>query len=89
MQWLFVVGLQLVLVFAVELFFGQVEIQCDLFVLLELHDDKGVARLALSQWGIQANAEHEVEIVRLRQHHEFLDCVVLDLVVVCLAPETK
>jgi hypothetical protein len=46
---LLVVGLQLVLVLAVELLLRQVEIECDLLVLLELHDDERVAGLTLPE----------------------------------------
>jgi hypothetical protein len=88
-QGLLVVGLQLVLVLAVELLFRQVEIQRDLLVLLELHDDKRIAGLTLPERRIQPDAEHEVGVVGLRENHELLDGLVLDLVVVCLAAETE
>jgi hypothetical protein len=88
-QGLFVVGLQLVLVFAVQLLLRQVEIQRDLLVLLELHDDEGVAGLTLPERGIQPDTEHEVGIVGLRKDHKLLDGLVLDLVVVCFAAETE
>jgi hypothetical protein len=88
-QGLFVVGLQFVLVFAVQLLLRQVEIQRDLFILLELHDDEGIAGLTLPERGIQPDAEHEVGIVGLWKDHKLLDSLVLDLVVVCFAAETE
>ena len=86
---MFVVGLQLVLVFALELLFGEIEIQRDLFVLLELHDHERISSLALAERRIQPNAEHKVGVVGLREDHKLLDSLVLDLVVVRLAPETE
>jgi hypothetical protein len=88
-QRLLVVRLQLILVLAVELLLRQVEIQSDLLVLLELHDQEGVPRLTLSERRIQPDAEHEVEVVRFGQNHELLDGLVLDLVVVRLTSEAE
>lgn len=81
--------LQLVLVLRLELLLGNVEVESNLFIRLELHDDEWVARLALAQRGVETDAEHAMHIIGLRKHHELLDCVVLYLVVVGLATETK
>src|SRR3569833_1020052 len=89
MDGLFVVGHQLVLVLALQLLFAEVEVQCDLLVALELHDDEGIPRLALPQRGVEADAEHKMKLVGLGKYHELLDGLVLDLVVVRLAPETE
>lgn len=87
--WLLVMRLQPVLVLAVELLFREVEVQGHLLVLLELHDKEGIPGLTLTERRIQADTKHEVGIVGFREDHEFLDGLVLDLVVVRLATETE
>lgn len=54
---LLVMRLQPVLVLAIELFLGHVEVKGNLLVALELHDDKRVPGLTLAQRRIQANTE--------------------------------
>ena len=80
---------QLVFVLALQLALVQVEDDSHLLVLLKLHDDEGIPGLALAQRRIQANTQHAVHVVGLGQHHELLDGVVLDLVVVGLSAESE
>lgn len=89
MEGLLVVRLQLVAVLLLDLLLGEVDVESDLLVLLELHDHKGISSLALPQRRIKANAEHDMRVVGLGQHHELLDGIVLDLVVVCFSAEAK
>lgn len=79
---LLVVRLQTVLVPFVYLLLGEVEINSDLLILLELHDDEGVSRLTLAKRRIQANDQKNVCLVGLGKNHELLDGIVLDLVIV-------
>lgn len=81
--------LQLILVLAVKLLIRDVQIQCDLLVVLKLHNQEWVPGLALSERRIQPDTEHAVHLVRLGEDHKLLDMVVLDLVIVCLATETE
>jgi hypothetical protein len=82
-------GLELVLVFALQLRLFNVQVNGDFLILLELHDDKGISRLALAQRRIQANDEQAVHLVRLGQDHELFDRLVLDFVVVRLSTESE
>lgn len=79
---LLVVRLQTVLVALVYLLLGEVEINSDLLILLELHDDEGVSRLTLTKRRVQANDQENVCLVGLGQNHELLDGIVLNLVIV-------
>lgn len=89
MQWLLVVRLQLVLILALELFLLKIQVNGDLFVLLELHDDEGVPGLTLAQGWVEANNEHAMHLIWLRKHHKLLDGLVLNLVVVGLATKAE
>lgn len=80
-----VMRLQLVLVLRLQQFFLHVEVEIDFLVTLELHHQEGIPGLTLSQRGIQTNGNKSVHIVRLRQNHELLDGVELNLVVIRFA----
>lgn len=86
---LLVVRLKLVLVLLLELFLVEVEVNGNLLVLLKLHDNEGVASLTLAQRWIETNDKHVVDLVGLGKHHELLDGLVLDLVVVRLSTEAE
>jgi hypothetical protein len=86
---LLVVWLQLLLVLVVQFGFVEVQVNGNLFVLLELHDDEGVSRLTLPKGRVQPETEHHVSLVGFRKHHVLLDGVVLNLVVVGLATESE
>ena len=82
-------GVELVLVLALECSLVEVQVDCDFFVLFELHDNERVSRLTLAQRRVETDTQHAVHLVGLRKNHEFLDGVVLDLVVVCFTAESK
>lgn len=86
---LLVVRLELVLILLLELLLVKVEVNGDLLVLFKLHHNERVAGLALAQRWIEANDKHVVNLVGLGKHHELLDGLVLDLVVVRLATEAE
>ena len=88
-QGLFVVGLQLVLVFAVELLVRQIEIERNLLVLLELHDQEWISGLTLTEGGVKSDNQEAVQVVGFGEHHEFFDGFVLDFVIVCFAAESE
>lgn len=85
MQGLLIVRLKLVLILALELIFVQVQVDCHLFVLLELHYDEWVSSLTLTQRRIEANYQHVVNFIWFGQNHKLLDGIVLNLVVVRLS----
>ena len=68
---------------------GHIEINRNLLVLLELHDQEWISRLTLSERGIESNTDHEVQLVWLWQNHELLDVVILNLVVVRLTTKSE
>ena len=84
-----VVHLQLVLVVALQHLGRHVEVDGDFLLALELHDDEGVAGLALAEGRVQADGDEVVDVVRFGEEHEFFNVVVLDLVVVRLAAEPE
>ena len=89
MERLLVVSHELVLVLALQLLVRDVEVQSDLLIALELHDEEGVSGLALAERRIQPNTEHKVHVVGLREDNKLFDVVVLDLVVVRLAAQAE
>ncbi len=68
---------------------GHVEIELNLVITFELHDQERITRLALSQRWIQTDGDEGMRLIGLRQQHKLLDRVILDLVVVRLATETE
>jgi hypothetical protein len=89
MEWLFVVCSELAVVFFLEKLIRHVKINRDFLVLLELHDQKWISGLPLSEWWIKADTNHEMQLVRLWQNHELLDVLILNLVVVGLAAKSE
>jgi hypothetical protein len=89
MEGLLVVRLQLVLILALELILVKVQINCDLFVFLKLHHNKGVSSLALAQGWVKTHDKHVVYLVGLRKYHELLNSLVLNLVVICFASKSE
>ena len=88
-DWSLVMWLQLVLVLGFELIFLHVEIKVDLFVPLELHNKEWIPSLALAKRGIEANGDECMNVVWLRQNHEFLHRVILNFVVVGFASQPE
>ena len=89
MKRLLVVALKPVLVLSVEFLLCNVQVKSNLLVGLELHDHERITGLTLAKGRVKTNAEQEVDLVRLGEHHELFDVIVLNLVVVCLAAQSE
>lgn len=68
---------------------GHIEIYYNLLITLELHNEERIPGLSLAKRWIKANSDKSMEFIRFGQKHEFLDRLVLDLIVVGLSPQSK
>lgn len=88
-DWLLVVGLQLILVLSLEQVVGHVKLEADLFIQLQLHNQEGVTSLTLAQRRVKSKHNEGVGVVILREEEELFDGGVLNLVIVCLTAESE
>lgn len=65
-DWGFIMGIQLVFVLGLQKFLSHVEIQVDLIIKLELHNDEWIPRLTLSKGRIKSKGDESVDFVVLR-----------------------
>ena len=89
MQWLLIMRVESAIVLLLQKLLCHIQVDCHFLILLELHDQERISRLSLSQRRVEANADHMVKVVGLGKNHEFLNIVVLDFVIVCLATQTE
>jgi hypothetical protein len=62
-----------------------VKVYANFLIVLQLHDNKWISSLTLSQRRIQPHCDKSMSFVVFGKDEEFLDGLVLDFIVVCFA----
>lgn len=84
-----VVCLEFAIILLLTSLLAHVKVNGALVILLKLHHNERIPGLTLSQRRVQPNNKQEMQIVGFGEDHEFLDRLVLNLVVVGFAAQAK